>query len=385
MTETWLLPEWVFDGETLLHDKALCVVDGTVSTVTSAAAAPSSAVHVAGILSPGFVDLQVNGGGGVLFNQTPTAEGVASIAKAHRGFGTVGILPTVITDTPEVLAQAVDAALAAKGTTGILGVHIEGPHISVPRRGTHSAHFVRAMDDATIAHVARLKAAGIPVMITIAPETTTPAQIAELAELGAVVSIGHSDASADAATAAIEAGVSCATHLFNAMSPMLNRAPGVTGAVINSKVHAGIIADGIHVANDMIALALRARPAPDLMFIVSDAMPTVGGPDHFNLYGTDVYLKDGRLVNAEGSLAGAHLTQAQGVYNLVKNVGLSRDAALKMAITIPASVIDRDDLATVQGRLVQDIVHLDADMRFTGFLSDMLSVLVGKSAAQVDS
>lgn len=385
MTKTWLLPEWVFDGEALLNDKALCVTDGKISDVVDADQAPSDAVALAGIVSPGFLDLQVNGGGGTLFNQTPTPEGVASIAQAHRAYGTVGILPTVITDTPDVLAQAVEAAIAAKGTTGILGVHIEGPHISVPRRGTHSAHFVRAMDDDTIAHVARLRAAEIPVMITVAPETTSCAQIAQLADLGAIVSIGHSDASSEQTQAAIEAGVTCATHLFNAMSPMLNRAPGVTGAVINSHVTAGIIADGIHVADDMIALAVRARPKADLMFIVSDAMPTVGGPDHFNLYGNDVYLKDGQLVNAEGSLAGAHLTQAQGVHHLVNAVGLSQQEALRMAVTIPASVIGRSDLAALKGRALEDVIQLANDMSFAGFLSETLAQKSVKSAESVES
>ncbi|WP_370227678.1 N-acetylglucosamine-6-phosphate deacetylase [Cognatishimia sp.] len=385
MTKTWLLPEWVFDGETLLNNKALCVSDGKISDVVDADQAPSGAVALAGIVAPGFLDLQVNGGGGTLFNQTPTPEGVASIAQAHRAYGTVGILPTVITDTPDVLAQAVEAAIAAKGTTGILGVHIEGPHISVPRRGTHSAHFVRAMDDDTIAHVARLRAAEIPVMITVAPETTSCTQIAQLADLGAIVSIGHSDASSEQTQAAIEAGVTCATHLFNAMSPMLNRAPGVTGAVINSHVTAGIIADGIHVADDMIALAVRARPKADLMFIVSDAMPTVGGPDHFNLYGNDVYLKDGQLVNAEGSLAGAHLTQAQGVHHLVNAVGLSRQEALRMAVTIPASVIGRSDLAALKGRALEDVIQLANDMSFAGFLSETLAQKSVKSAESVES
>lgn len=370
MTETWLLPEHVFDGQKLLKNSALRVQGGAVVELIERCESHGDADTIPGIVTPGFIDLQVNGGAGVLFNQTPTADGVAAIVAAHRQFGTVGILPTVITDTPEVMAQAVDAIIAAKDKdqAGVLGIHIEGPHISVPRRGTHAAELVRDMDDATISHVARLRGANIPVMITVAPETTTPQQIAQLAGLGAVVSIGHSDSSYAEATAAIEAGITCATHLFNAMSPLLNRAPGVTGAVMNSHVRAGIIVDGIHVADEVVALAMRARPEKDLMFLVSDAMPTVGGPDRFSLYGMDLRLSDGRLVNDEGSLAGAHLTQAQGLHRLVNVVGIDPETALRAAISVPASVIGRDDLASPVGRRVDDLICLNDDLSFRAFL-----------------
>ncbi|MDG1432030.1 MAG: N-acetylglucosamine-6-phosphate deacetylase, partial [Paracoccaceae bacterium] len=322
MGETWLLPKRVFDGEHLRENVAIKIIDGIVDSLHPTSATSSNAQKLDGIISPGFIDLQVNGGGGILFNDTPTVEGILAIANAHSAFGTIGILPTIITDAPEVMDKAVEAAIAARECSGILGVHIEGPHISVPRRGTHAECHVRPMDNATISQVERLRNNGVAVMITLAPEAATSDQISHLARLGAVVSIGHSDATAEATTQAIEAGASCATHLFNAMSPMLNRAPGVTGAVINSTIAAGIIVDGIHVADKMIAIAMRARPVEDTLFLVSDAMPTVGGPDKFKLYGVDVYLKDGCLVNDEGSLAGAHLTQAEGVYRLANTVGI---------------------------------------------------------------
>jgi N-acetylglucosamine-6-phosphate deacetylase len=368
MTDKWLLPELVFDGDHLRPDMALNIRDGRIVALTPRNEAHSGAEPVSGIVGPGFIDLQVNGGGGFLLNATPTADAMSRIAAAHRPFGTVGILPTVITDTPEVMAAAVDAALEAQSDTALLGLHIEGPHIAPPRRGTHAERFIRPMDASTIAHVERLRAAGIPVMITLAPEAATTAQIRALADTGAIISIGHSDATADETHAAIAAGATCATHLFNAMSPMLNRAPGVVGAVINSDIHAGLIVDGYHVADEMIALAIRARPVADRMFLVSDAMPTVGGPDQFDLYAQSVRLCDGRLVNAEGSLAGAHLTQATGLHRLHTIVGIDRETALRMAISIPARLIGRESHAGIINRPVSEIIRLSDDLSFSGYL-----------------
>ncbi len=368
MDDNWLLPDLLFDGENLCKNRALKIVDDVIEGIYPADEAPCGSPQTDGIISPGFIDLQVNGGGGVLFNDQPTASGIEAIIEAHRVFGTTSILPTVITDAPEVMAKAADAVISANGTAGLLGIHIEGPHISVPRRGTHAERFVRPMDAETIALVERLRNEGIAVMITVAPEAVTSSQIAELADLGAVVSIGHTDTTAEKTHEAIQAGISCATHLFNAMSPMLNRAPGVTGAVINSDIDVGIIVDGIHVADEMVALAMRARPKKESVFLVSDAMPTVGGPDKFNLYGVDVHLEKGKLVNGEGSLAGAHLTQAEGVYRLANKVGIDRAAVLRAAITVPARVLGCEDKALVQGKFARDLIRLDPDLSFKGFL-----------------
>lgn len=302
--DIWLQPTQMFDGKAL-RAGVLRLRDGIAVELADTAPPGARVQRLAGTLTPGFIDLQVNGGGDVLFNQNPTPAGIETIIAAHRRFGTVGILPTVITDGPGVMQAAADAVLAAWGMPGLLGVHIEGPHISVARRGTHAARFIRPMDDDTLATVTRLRDAGVPVMITLAPESASTAQIAALAATGAVVSLGHSDATAAQTAAALEAGVGCFTHLFNAMSPMLSRAPGVTGTAINSRAYAGIICDGIHVDDAMVALALRARPVPDRMFIVSDAMPTVGGSGRFRLYDMELHLENGRLVNNEGSLAGA--------------------------------------------------------------------------------
>lgn len=331
-----LLPDAVFDGHHLREGVSIRLSDGILLSDPA-----PNARRIDGIISPGLIDLQVNGGGGVLLNTTPTADGICQIFAAHRRFGTTGLLPTVITDAPEVTEAAVEAVLASWGTPGLLGLHIEGPHISQERRGTHEARFLRPLDERTIALSERLRTANIPVLLTLAPEAATTAQIAKLAQAGVVVSLGHSNATAEQTNAALVAGARCFTHLFNAMSQMHGREPGMVGAAILSDADVGMICDGVHVSDAMLRLALRAHGV-DRSFIVSDAMPTVGGPDQFTLYGRTIHVDNGRLVNAEGNLAGAHTTMAEGVARLVDHIGLSLEQALQMAITNPARVIGID-------------------------------------------
>ncbi|WP_373355977.1 N-acetylglucosamine-6-phosphate deacetylase [Pseudoroseicyclus sp. CXY001] len=368
MADLWLAPDQLFDGERLHAGLGIRLASGRVAEI---AKAPPGARPLKGTITPGFLDLQVNGGGDVLLNADPSAAGIARILAAHRRFGTVGVMPTVITDAPEVLEAAAEAALAARDQPGMLGLHIEGPHISMPRRGTHAARYVRPLSAETIALVTRLRAAGLAVMITVAPEATDAAGIAALAATGAIVSLGHSDATAEEVRGALEAGARCFTHLFNAMSPMLNRAPGVVGAAINSEAHAGIIVDGVHVADEMVALALRARPVADRMFLVSDAMPTVGGRPSFTLYGEEIRVEDGRLVNHEGSLAGAHVTIADSLARLVTRIGLAPEAALRMAVTVPAGLIGAPALAGLLGRAAEDVLLLAPDWRYAGNLGEI--------------
>lgn len=379
MTAVWLCPDAVFDGDTLRQNMALRIVGGIVTDIRPIADLPDGAESRAlpGTVTPGFVDLQVNGGGGVLFNQTPTLAGIKAIIAAHRGLGTVALMPTVITEAPDVLARAADAAIAVKDTPGFAGLHIEGPHIVLARRGTHAAEFIRPLDDTTIHLVTVLRQRGIAVMITLAPEAVTTPQIKALAATGAIVSLGHTDATAAQAGAAFDAGARAVTHLFNAMSQMQGRAPGVVGAAINSAAHVGFICDGVHVDDAMLALAIRARPQPDRMFLVSDAMPTVGGPDHFQLYGQDIRVRNGRLINAEGNLAGAHVTQAEGVARLIHTVGIAPQDALRMAISNPAALIGADQLHQIKGRQVSDLIVLGPDWALKG----PLSIIIGRDIA----
>ena len=373
LPQIWLCPDRLFDGKTLLDGCALGVHLGRTTRIRAQSDLPADArrLSLPGTLAPGFLDLQVNGGGDAFLNATPSAAAMATMAAAHRRFGTVAILPTVITDAHEVLAAAVEAALAAKGQPGILGLHIEGPHLSLIRRGTHSAQWVRPFEPATMTHVNRLRAAGIFVKITVAPEAMSLGQIAALVATGAVVSVGHSDATAEATRAALAEGASCFTHLFNAMSPMQNRAAGVTGACINSTAYAGIICDGHHVADEMVGLAIRARPVPDRMFLVSDSMSTVGGSDRFTLYGQEVRLIGGRLVNSEGSLAGAHVTMAEGVQRLISVVGVPAEQALKMAISTPAHLVRQPAMASPEARDLADLILLDNQWQVTAMGADL--------------
>lgn len=360
---SWIAPDALFDGTRLLHSAALGVLPGARTGQITARAdlQPGAKItQIAGTLCAGFLDLQVNGGGGVMLNNEPGAATLHRMAAAHRHFGTIGILPTLITDAPQVMERAVDAALEAHGARGVLGLHLEGPHISIARRGAHLAKFIRPFEQSTLALINRLRAAGVFVKITVAPEAITPAEVAQIVHTGAVVSIGHSDASASEVRALLDAGASCFTHLFNAMSPMTGRAAGAVGACINSQAYAGIICDCHHVADEMIGLAIRARAAQGRMFLVSDAMATVGGPDNFSLYGQSVLLKDGRLLNAEGALAGAHVTMAQGVARLIRDVGVTPETALDMAISAPARLIGRSALASPVDRDLSDILVLDA-------------------------
>ncbi|WP_342070191.1 N-acetylglucosamine-6-phosphate deacetylase [Yoonia algicola] len=370
MIDGWVKPDLLFDGQDVVADVCLRVADGRVAEMSTGRLA---AVRLPGLLTPGFVDLQVNGGGGVLLNTTPTADGISQIAAAHRRFGTVAILPTVITDHPDVLAQAAAAAIAAKDREDILGLHIEGPHISVARRGTHRADCIRPLDDHTLTIVSDLRKAGIAVMITLAPEAATPAQIAMLADMGAIVSLGHTDASAEEVEVAVAAGARCGTHLFNAMSPMTSRAPGAVGAILNAGIAFGMICDGCHVDDRMLRLALRACAPGSAPFLVSDAMATVGGEAAFTLYGQTIHLSNGRLVNTEGNLAGAHITQAEGVKRLVDQVGIPLADALRMAITTPATLIGQPHLARVLDRSTHDLLLLKPDHTVAGTLASCLA------------
>lgn len=371
----WLRADQVFCGDVLSSDKALRILGGRVSQISDRQNVPADAqvLDVAGCISPGFFDIQVNGGGGCLLNDDPSAASVKIIAKAHRQFGTTNLLPTIITDRPEVMEQAVDAIIETVGNDGVVGLHIEGPHIDVARRGTHAAKFIRPLGQRTIDQIAKLRGRDIPVLITVAPASATNAQVTQLTEMGAVVSIGHADANAADAKSMLDAGAKVFTHLFNAMSPMLNRTPGVTGTAINSQAYCSFICDGIHVDDEMLALAIRARPLADRMILISDAMPTVGGPDSFVLYGNTLTLKNGSLVNSEGSLAGAHITLAKSLARVVNQLDIAFEEALRMAISNPARLMGVGSSMMLQGANAKDLVVISPTMECELLLDKSLS------------
>ena len=317
------------------------------------------------LLAPGFIDTQVNGGGGVLFNDDPSPEGVAAIAAAHRRFGTTGLLPTLISDDLDVIDRAVDAveAAIAAGVPGVLGVHIEGPFLNVRRKGIHDASKFRVLDDDAVRRLTRLK--GGRTLITLAPEMTTPDMIGRLAQAGARVAAGHTAADYATMRAGFDAGITGVTHLFNAMSPLQNRAPGVVGAALeNQDAWCGIIVDGHHVDPVTLRLALRCRPH-DRFMLVTDAMPSVGADsDHFFLQGRRITVRDGLCYDENGVLAGSDLDMASAVRNAVALLGLDLSQALAMASACPAVFLGLSDRrgAIAPGRAA-DLVALDDDLK----------------------
>lgn len=317
---------------------------------------PDKRVHLIG---PALTDLQVNGSGGVMLNSEPTAHTIAHIVRTQRSLGTGWVMPTLITCETERMRKAADAARAVWGLDGFLGLHIEGPHLNVLRKGTHNPAFIRPMENATLEILHDLRSAGIPVLLTLAPEMVDAETIRRIADMGVIVSAGHTAATAHEARMGLEAGVSCFTHLFNAMPPMESRAPGIVGAAINSNAYAGIIVDGHHVDWSMVALACRARPRGGRMFMVSDAMATIGGPDRFELYGETISVRDGALINSAGSLSGAHVDLATCLSNAVHHVGLSLEEAYSMAAMVPRDAMRLDRPGLRLGTPVTELIALD--------------------------
>ena len=296
------------------------------------------------LLVPGFIDTQVNGGGGVLFNDDPSVESIAAIGKAHRRFGTTGFLPTLISDDLHVVEQAIDAVreAIARGVPGVLGIHIEGPFLSNERRGVHDATKLRILDDDAMKLLATPH--GGVTMVTLAPERTTHAIIRALTDAGVIVSAGHTNATYDELQPALEAGVRGFTHLFNAMSQLGNREPGAVGAALaHTDSWVGLIVDGYHVHAEVLKIALRAK-RHDRFMLVSDAMPSVGADvKEFQIQGRQITVEGDRIVDDEGRLAGAHLDMAGAVRNTVHQLGVSLTDALRMASTYPAEFLKLGD------------------------------------------
>jgi N-acetylglucosamine-6-phosphate deacetylase len=344
----------IFGGETWHDDAALVVADGVVHSIGSA---PAGASHVpldGGMLAPGLIDLQVNGGGGHLIGPGTTANDLGVVCATHRAFGVTGLLPTLITDTASVTdaVLAAGAEAARRQVPGFLGLHLEGPHLSLARKGAHDPALIRPMDEADLVRLERARGALPHLLVTVAAETVTPEQIARLVRAGIVVSIGHSDASFETSSAAIRAGASMATHLFNAMSQIGNRDPGVVGAALHhGSVSAGLIADGIHVHPATLRLALRGKMGPGRIFLVSDSMSQAGTEmTSFELNGRMIHRQDGALRLGDGTLAGADLTLDAAVRYLHLEFGLELGECLRMASLYPAQAIGADGI----GRLVPD-------------------------------
>ena len=353
----------IFDGETL-HERAALVLEGDrIATLIPVAELPPDLPrqHLTGVIAPGFIDLQVNGGGGRMVDGTTDLAFLTDLCALHRRLGTAGILPTLITDTPEATAAVIAAGVAATRAQvpGFLGLHLEGPHLDPRRKGAHDPALIRPMTPDDLNRLCDAARALPALMVTLAPESATPDQIATLTAAGAVVSLGHSDCSYDVALAAHRAGARIATHLFNAMSQIGNREPGLVGAVLTSGLGAGIIADGIHVHPATLRLALAAKP--DGLFLVSDCMAFAGSDaTELRLNGRLVLRRNSRLTLEDGTLAGADLTLPRAVPLLIGQANCPPERALAMATRIPAGIIDAP-LGCLQPGVAADLVHLTDD------------------------
>lgn len=368
---TYVLAPRLFDGEDFHEQFAVALAGDRITGLCPASAIPAGATvqqFDQGTLAPGFIDLQVNGGGGVLLNNTPTAAAVDRMVSGHRRAGTTGLLPTLISDTPDIQREAVAAVAEARarGNRGVLGVHVEGPFFALARRGTHRADMIRGLAQADLDWLLALQ--DMPVLLTLAPEHLAAGQLRRLADAGIRVFAGHTDASYEQITAALAEGLHGFTHLFNAMSPLTGRAPGTVGAALDHPDSwVGIIADGHHVHPASIRIAQRAKARGKLL-LVSDAMATVGSDDtSFSIYGERIALRDGKLVNAEGALAGSAIGLNDAVRYTHRTVGLPLGECLRMASLYPAACLAMDsELGRIAPGYRADLVLFDADLRVTG-------------------
>ncbi len=359
----------IFDGESLLEGRALVFSSAGIEAIVSARHIPDECEIIPAdgrILAPGLIDLQVNGGGGLLFNNAPDLEGLRTICAAQIRSGVTALLPTLITDRPDVVRAAVEAGKAAweAGIPGYLGLHLEGPHLSLARKGTHDPALIRPMEAEDCDFLVENAGSFGVGLLTVAPENVTRQQVARLTAAGYIVSLGHTDTSCAVAREYRFAGASMATHLFNAMSPLSHREPGMVGAVLgDGGFSCGLIADGYHVDPVAMGIALRAKAGPGKIFLVSDAMSVTGTDlQSFELNGRTIYRKDGRLTLADGTLAGADTDLLTCVKNVRDMLGLPLEEALRMASLYPAEAVGARSKGRLKSGADADFVLLSEDL-----------------------
>ena len=361
----WLINHAVIiDGEKII---ALCAADNLPAGVTATIDLQNQR------LIPGLIDTQVNGGGGVLFNDAPTVDTLRVMGEAHRQFGTTGFYPTLISDDLSVVAKAIAAvnqAIAEK-VPGVLGIHLEGPFLNPERKGVHDASKFKIIDEAAFELLTSLKVG--KTLITIAPELTTPEMIARFVAAGVVVAAGHSAANYEQTKTALAAGLSSFTHLFNAMQPLTSREPGMVGAALEDvNSWCGIIVDGFHVHPASLKVAHQAKAAGK-MVLVTDAMPSVGLEEHsgaknFMLNGELIRcergkLSTGKLTTTSGTLAGSDLNMLAAVKNTVEMVGIELDEAIRMASTYPAAMMGKNELGEIKIGYTASLILIDDDFK----------------------
>lgn len=359
-------PRQLFHQGKLHSDYLLAVADGRTQALVPQGQVPEGAAvkKIDGILTPGFVETQANGGGGVLFNDAPNHDGIKTILAAHRQYGTVAMLPTFITDTQDKYHQAIAAVASGveAGIPGLIGGHFEGPFLNVEKKGTHRPDYLRIPDEADFACFAQHKDALQHSIVALAPERVPQGSIARLVEMGMRVNMAHSMATHNDLINAVAEGLTGITHLYNAMRPLSGRDPGPIGSAVSLGLYAGIIADAVHSHPFALESAYRLL-GPDHLMLVTDSMHTIGTDmKSFVLTGQKVFVEEDRLVNEFGSLAGAHVTLLHCVQNAVRYMKADVESALRMAVATPATYICREDLISITNRRVEDIICLDQNL-----------------------
>ena len=358
----------IFTGHEILDDHALVVADGLIERLCPQAELPADIEQRSlngALLAPGFIDVQLNGCGGVQFNDTAEAVSVETLEimqRANEKSGCTSYLPTLITTSDDLMKQGVQVMrdYLAKYPNQALGLHLEGPWLNIIKKGTHNPNFVRKPDAALVEFLCQN--ADVITKITLAPEVAGCEVIRKLADAGIVVSAGHSNATLNEAKAGFRAGITFATHLYNAMPYITGREPGLAGAVLDdTDVYCGVIADGLHV--DYVNIRNAKRLKGDKLCLVTDATAPAGAHiDQFIFAGKTIYYRNGLCVDENGTLSGSALTMIEGVRNLVEHVGIALDEALRMATLYPARAIGVDKkLGTLAAGKVANLTAFTRD------------------------
>lgn len=355
----------VYTGSDVLHSHAVIINNDKIESICPQEQLPADldTIDLQGAnLSPGFIDLQLNGCGGVMFNDEITAETIHTMHQANLKSGCTSFLPTLITSSDESMIQAIEAErkYQKEYSNHSLGLHLEGPYLNIKKKGIHNVDFIRESDEAMIDTICQNS--DVITKVTLAPENNDLKHIEKLRDAGIVVSIGHTNATYKQARQGIESGITFATHLYNAMTPMEGREPGVVGAIYDSsEVYAGIIADGFHVDYANIRIAHKIKG--EKLVLVTDATAPAGAEmDHFIFVGKKVYYRDGKCVDENGTLGGSALTMIEAVQNTVEHVGIALDEALRMATLYPAKAIGVDHkLGRVKRGMIANLTVFDRD------------------------
>lgn len=367
MTTTYYRGARIFDRGQLLIGYALKIEKQRSALVAEAAIPEGAPVKTlsGGILTPGFVETQANGGGGVLVNDDTSLAGLETVIKAHRQFGTVAILPTFITDSQDKYHRAIAniAEGVKQGLHGLVGGHFEGPFLNLEKKGTHQPKFIRRPDDSDFACYEKYAEYLQHSILSLAPEQQEKGTIARIKPFIPQINMAHSMATHEDLIAARAEGLTGITHLYNAMRPMSGRDPGPIGSAAELGLACGIIPDGIHSHPFALSFAYHGIGADKLM-LVTDSMHTIGAPEitEFDLMGIRVFVRENSLVNEYGSLAGAHINLLQCLQNAVRYMNADIQSALRMTVSTPAHYIRRPDLATIEQRDSQDILYLDEQL-----------------------